>query len=253
MNHNRIQWAMLSIGLFMTAMLPNPTMAYQVEAGKVMLDDFEPYQAGTAPDKWKRPHKKSRSFLDIPKVYAQDDDFVSIVSSANNAANNNNALRIFTRDNSEQIALQFNDSHTWDLDMHPILHWKWLAQSLPENAREDKRSLNDSGAAVYVTFASFDWLNRPRTIKYVYSTSLPVGASATYGALKVLVVSSALGGLGTWITVQRNVVEDYQLLFGRKPPGDPAYLMLWGDSDNTKSISDVLFDDVAVSTQAIDR
>lgn len=207
------------------------------------MEDFEQYEVGAVPRKWKRPHKESRSFLVLPDTVLLDDDFAVVTPDGRS-----NVVRIYSRDNTEQIALINGEHFDWRLDQYPLLSWRWKAITLPQKAREDKRSLNDSGGALYVTFDSFDWLGRPRTIKYVFSSSLPNGTSITYGALKVLVVSSPSDSLNKWITVQRNVAEDYQKLFGRKPPDKPGYIMLWGDSDNTNAVSDVLFDDLIIST-----
>lgn len=228
----------LCLGLGLLVCTPATTSA-QSDQASIILEDFEAYEIGASPKTWKRPHKKSRSFLELPDAFEIDDDFVEVVRD-----NGSKAGRIFSRDNTEQIALLNGDSFRWNIDRHPILAWKWKADQLPNGAREDESKRNDSGGALYVTFDSKDWLGRPRTIKYSYSSTLPIGSKASYGALKVLVVSSGTDGLGKWIDVKRNVAQDYQDLFGRSAPKEPGYIMIWGDSDNTKSTSDVFFDDI---------
>ncbi len=132
---------------------------------------------------------------------------------------------------------------------HPVLSWDWRAIDLPAGAREDDDSRNDSGAGVYVLF-SIDgrFIKRPKAIKYVYSSTLPVGTVVTYGKLKVVVVSSARNGAGDWEHIERNVVEDYRRLFGDEPPAAPLYIRLWSDSDNMGVISRADFDNVMLLT-----
>ena len=117
---------------------------------------------------------------------------------------------------------------------------------LPEGAREDDRKRDDTGAALYVVFGT-DWLGRPKAVKYTYSSSLPVGTVVEKGPLKVLVVASAPEtGTGVWVSHERNVAEDYRLLFGDDPPDRPNMLMIWSDSDSTDSVADADYDDIMV-------
>ena len=208
---------------------------------QVTLEDFEAYEHEMAPTRWKRPHKRSRSLLDLPDRLERDQDYVEVFEEGGNKV-----LRVYTKDDSEQIVLVNGASYNWDLTAHPVLSWRWKAKRLPAGAREDSSSRNDSGAALYVTFDSKDWLGRPRTIKYVYSTILPEGQKESYGSLKILVVSSGLNKINQWTTIERNVRADYEVLFGREAPARPAYIMIWSDSDNTGDTSEVFFDDITI-------
>jgi len=51
-------------------------------------------------------------------------------------------------------------------------------------------------------------------------------------------------GTGRWISYERNVADDYRLLFGKNPPNEPVAIMLWSDSDTVNSTAEVDFDDV---------
>lgn len=205
---------------------------------RIVVDDFEEYAVGVPPYQWKRPHKRSRSLLDLPHVLERDNDYFEIVQEEGSKR-----ARAYTKDESVQIVRLNGDGYRWDLHTHPRLAWSWRAKQLPAGAREDNDATNDTGAAVYVTFDSKDWLGRPRSIKYTYSSSLPVGATAKFGPLMVVVVSSAADGIDKWIHIERDVAADYQLLFNRDAP-EPGYIMLWSDSDNTKGVADVYFDDI---------
>lgn len=220
-------------------LLGMPTQSV-AQSPTVVLESFETYDMGAAPQKWKRPHKKSRSILDLPAKFEKDQDFVEVIADGSNKV-----LRVFSQSDSEQIVLMNGDSYNWDLPTHPKLAWKWKALQLPEGAREDKSKRNDSGAALYVVFKEKDWLGRPNTLKYVYSSSLPLEKVAKHGALKVVVVSNMQSSMNEWISIERNVIADYRRLFG-KNPSNPLYIMIWSDSDNTKKTADVYFDDIEI-------
>ena len=157
----------------------------------------------------------------------------------------NRFIRALVYDKAHRIILSNDgDAMDWELASHPYLSWDWRANKLPVGAREDMPQMNDTGAAVYVVFDQ-DWLGRPRSIKYSYSSSLPRDETASYGALRVIVVASQpVDGTGHWITHQRDVAADYRALFGRKPPKRPSAIMLWSDSDSMDSEAEVDFDNV---------
>ena len=136
------------------------------------------------------------------------------------------------------------DGYVWNLNAHPRLAWRWRVHVYPEGASE--RGDNDVAAAVYLTFGS-DWLGRPKSIKYTYSTSLDPGTTVSFGPLKVIVVDSvAAGDLGTWHTVQRDVVADYRRVFGDDPPDEPVSITLWSDADDTNTVAEADFDDLCL-------
>ncbi len=205
----------------------------------VIVDDFERYDLGAAPPAWRIPNRNVGRMTPIPPDHSQPNDYAIVFRDGTNKV-----LRAYTKNESVQIALPQGDGLTWSLNVHPRLRWRWKALKLPSGAREDVSDSNDTGAALYVGFDCDDWLGRPCIIKYTYSSSLDVGTVATYGKLRALVLATAADGLGKWHIMERNVVTDYQRLFGEPPPGNPRFVMLWSDTDNTGSEADVYFDDL---------
>ena len=208
-------------------------------AGRIVIEDFEIYEEGGIPHKWKTPKRDARIMAPIKREAERDDDYVEVV-----ARGSGQCLRAYTRNETVQIARINGAGFEWNLETHPLLSWQWRAGQLPEGAREDRRDRNDAGGAVYVTFDCKDLLGRPCTIKYTYSSTLPIGATARYGALHVVVVSQ---GASDWLSIERNVAADFQRFFGRSTLARPSYIMLWGDSDTTHGASDVCFDNIAIS------
>ena len=209
-----------------------------------VIEDFESYPVDSLPHLWKMPDKKSKTMRALPSNHAKPNDFVNVVMEGNGKV-----LRAYTQGESVQIALPQGDGLDWDLDLSPRLRWRWRANMLPDRGKETSRKFNDTGAALYVAFACGDWLRRPCTIKYTYSSTLPKNTRTRYGKLQVLVVTSALETDGSWIHVERNVRHDYEMFFGKQPRGNPLYIMIWNDSDNTDTVADVYFDDIVVITE----
>lgn len=205
----------------------------------IVIDDFEAYARGDLPHRWQFVQK--RALVPVTEdVMTENERFVI------EAERGNTFVRARVTDDAHRIVLASKAGLDWDLTTHPRLRWDWRAVQLPPGAREDQDQLNDTGAAVYVYFDR-DWLGRPRSIKYTYSSTLPVGTEASYGNLRVVVVASAAEqGTGTWVSVERDVKADYERLFGRTPPERPPLLALWSDSDNTGSTAVADFDNITI-------
>lgn len=204
-------------------------------APDILIDDFEEDREGIPPDRWTYISKRGDEIA-LERMMDDNEHFLVVEERGNKF------VRAFTRAEAQRITVLTDDQDLeWSLRTHPGLRWDWRAHRLPEGASE--REKNDTGAALYVTFDT-DWLGRPKSIKYTYSSTLPVGTVVDFGRLKVIVASSGAEGIGTWRTVERNVVDDYRRVFDREPPETPISITLWSDSDDTGSIAEVDFDNI---------
>lgn len=209
----------------------------ETESRSILVDNFEDYEIGTFPEGWVfvTSNKDIRTHEEVmdpgEEVVVEEEEgnrFVRLITKGE-------ALR-YTRRNGEDF--------DWDLQTHPRIKWRWRAHRLPGGASEKGR--NDTGGALYVTFGT-DWLGRPKSIKYTYSSSLPVGTVVSQGALRVIVVDSANEPrFGEWKTMQRNVVDDYRQVFGGQPPNRPLSITIWSDSDTTNDEAEVDIDDIEI-------
>jgi len=204
-----------------------------------LLDDFEATPPGDPPRKWRA--LKNRK----PVPLATGDMMTKRKNAYVRKEEGNQFVRIYTDQRGLRIVMPFeNGPRTWNLDKRSVLQWTWRAQDLPDGGNEKKRSSNDTGGAFYVTFGT-DWLGRPKSVKYTYSSTLPVGTTVDYGPLKVLVVASGEEqGTGQWVRHERNVVEDYKELFGEPPDESPSGIALWSDSDTLNETATIDFDDI---------
>ncbi len=225
----------LLLGVVAATVAVSPAPAQSPPPGAVVIDDFQAEKVGWIPTQWRFFDHRTEKFVPL-RADISENEQMTIEKEGKNKF-----LRAHIMNESRRITVKASE-FDWKLSGLSKLAWKWRALSLPVGAREDK--VNDSGAAVYVTFDRKDWLGRPHSIKYTYSTTLPVGATVSHGPVKVIVVSSGLDGTGEWKSVERDVAKDYKELFGNSAPNKPFSITLWSDSDDTKTLAEVDFDNI---------
>jgi len=142
----------------------------------------------------------------------------------------------FLHADSVGLSVQISHEKKWDLRDYPILRWGWRAVVFPTGSNEQIKAGADSVLAVYVVLTG---LPSVTAIKYIWSDTLPIGMAfnSPYSAgTKMIVVQSGRALAGTWVTEERNVISDYEHLFGKggKHPVAQGIAILT-DSDNTNS------------------
>jgi hypothetical protein len=171
---------------------PQPNSPFQ-------LENFAAYPVGTFPDVW-----KVRGLAgDAAATYrvTEEEGRRFLAARANG--------------NSVMIGLE----RGFDPSQYPYLRWDWRVRQLPDGADERVKDTNDSAAGVYVIFPGNFFM--PRVLKYVWSSSAPVGTrepSPAATSTKIIVLESGADGATQWRTVTVNVKGDYLALFGTEPP-----------------------------------
>ena len=223
---------------------PKQTTGQVSATMEIVIDDFESYEDGGLPTRWKYLQGRELEPLE-PRHMAPDEKFYVTTDGENKV------LRGYTEGWTTHVTMaNASDGFDWDLRSHPRLSWDWRVLRLPDGAREDDEKLNDSAAAVYVVFKFEGFLiKKPKVIKYSYSSTLPVGTVVTYGKLKIIVASSGLDGIGTWRTIERDVVADYRRVFDGDPPDRPLSIRLWVDSNSTKTVAEADFDNIRLLSE----
>jgi len=150
----------------------------------------------------------------------------------------------------------------WDIKQYPYLSWDWRVHTLPQGGNEKIDGRNDSAAGLYVIFRRANipfagWNNQPvNWIKYAWSCTLPVGTvintsrtrmGVTLFEGRYVVVASGPGELKKWITIKRNIDEDYRKFFGSAPRFNPSMVAILTDSNDTKSIAAADYDNIIAS------
>src|ERR1700752_751971 len=131
-----------------------------------------------------------------------------------------------------------------DVKSLPILTWSWQAVTLPKGGDARKLATDDQAAQLYVTFPRFPSQVRSRIISYIWDTTAPEGAvskSEKTGLVTYVVVRSGPAELGKWLTETRNVLEDYQKIYGEPPGEEVGAISISIDSNDTRSSAEAYF------------
>ncbi|MFQ5847439.1 MAG: DUF3047 domain-containing protein [Candidatus Methylomirabilales bacterium] len=142
------------------------------------------------------------------------------------------------RSNASSFAIQ--KEVNIDLTQTPFLVWEWKVTELPEGGDFRTQATDDQAAQLLVMFSP-DVL-RTEVIAYIWDSTAPKGTvgeptfPSVYPFLRMRTVVVESGGAekGKWVTVMRNVVEDYKKLFGRNPDNIDG-IRIQINSQHTKS------------------
>jgi len=125
----------------------------------------------------------------------------------------------------------------------PILEWSWKAITLPKNGDCRKKATDDQAAQIYIVWPRFPEAVRSQIIGYIWDSTAPAGSivkSEKTSTVTYIVMRSGTAETGKWITERRNVVEDYQKIYGAQPD-NPGYISIAIDSDDTVSSAESVF------------
>ncbi len=154
--------------------------------------------------------------------------------------NGKNILRLRSKKSSVSIYKDFK----LNLRKFPRLKWRWKVTQLPSNADARLNNKDDQAAGVYVVFPRFPSMINSQLLAYIWETSAPEGTvlrNRKNPMVHYIVVRSGKGKLDQWITEERNVLEDYRMVFGEEPP-EVGGIALLIDTDDTRSQAESYFD-----------
>ncbi len=124
------------------------------------------------------------------------------------------------------------------------LRWRWRVHDLPEGSDETDSDKNDSAAAVRLVIGASKWNPRAaKSLKYIWSETLPKGTVISSSRQHMIVLRSGTDDLGKWVWEEVDAYQDYRRLFG----GDPRpvdFLGLLTDSNNTETVVAADYDDI---------
>jgi Protein of unknown function (DUF3047) len=188
----------------------------------LVIDTFSSCVKNRLPCGWQK-------FRDIKGVSVQCDS-------------SNYFVRLKSEKDVESIGLKIR----FNVHDFPQLRWKWRVHVLPRDGRENVKKKNDSAAGVFVAFKGLYPFNK--VLKYVWSATLPVGtvfkSPHSHNAM-IFVVASGGDSLNTWVSEQRNVLEDFLKAFGSQPPLVEG-IAIQTDSDDTGSSACADYDDFTI-------
>jgi len=130
------------------------------------------------------------------------------------------------------------------------LRWKWKVAEPLRGVAEKTKAGDDYSARVYVVFPGvFFW--QTKAINYVWASRLPKEESFPNpftGNAMMVVVESGTEKAGAWVSEQRDILNDYQRLFGGEPRQLGAIAVMT-DTDNTGGEALAWYSDITISSQ----
>ena len=195
-----------------------PVLASRLKQSEfIQIEDFTTTREGALPEGWYWRDKDK----DKPKLFEV------------RAAGNEHYLA--AQDTGLSVVL-LKIAH-WNPREFPILTWCWRATSLPPGGDESVTETNDGAAGLYVIFRE-NWFGLPIQIKYVWSTTLPVGTVGRRNMIArpyFFVAQSGDASLDRWEFEQVDLMADHERVFGDKPNTRTLGIGVLTDSNNTHS------------------
>ena len=139
----------------------------------------------------------------------------------------------------------------WNPRQFPILTWCWRADVLPTGGDERFGPANDSAAGLYIFFSQ-TWLGAPRHVKYVWSTTLPLGTVGRRNRIFrpwFIVAESGEENLGRWTFEVVDLERDYERTYGGRPKNRTQGLGLLTDANNTGTRAEACYADLRAWTR----
>lgn len=195
----------------------------------LVVDDFEDDTVGQLPVAW---HWRDR-----------DDDKHKPYEVRREDGNQ----YLAARDEGESVSL--GKDMKWNINEYPYASFRVRVHEIPEGADERYDETVDSAAGVYFVYERKLFSLVPRTVKYVWSSTLPIGAATQrdgVGKPWQVVVGSGRDGLGEWHTYVFDLREAYRDTFGGDPPDKPIGVGLLSDANAVGGKAYADYDDIVL-------
>ncbi len=139
-----------------------------------------------------------------------------------------------------------------NLEKTPFINWSWRIENVLEGVDERTKDGDDYPARVYVIFSGGVQLWKTKAVNYVWSNNQPTGtewpSAYTKNNMKIA-VRAGKQELGVWLSEKRNITEDYERLFGEKPPGELDAVAVMTDTDNSGKAATAYFGDIFFTSE----
>lgn len=194
----------------------------------------------TAPDS----HEGTLLIVDFPaeevpiKEWLEANDWEEQRGSAKKYIVRDGALFMRSRDASTVIGRKYEKTPI-DPRTYPTIEFRTRIDEIPPGGDVTTKKKDDAAFRLFVLFDRGGGLfSPPETIGYVWNSTGGEGAignSGRFDQVKYIAIGSGSDGLGEWIVIKRDILEDYQMLFGIDDVPDIKGIALKCDTNHTKS------------------
>ena len=146
---------------------------------------------------------------------------------------------------SEKAASGLVFETDYDPQQFPILSWRWKVSDTISKGDSRSKAGDDYAARIYVVFPHWFFL-KTKTLNYIWANQLPKNSSqlSVYTSNAMMIaVESGSANAGEWVTVQRNLLDDYRKAFGEEPAKVGA-IAIMTDTDNTGETAEAWYGDI---------
>lgn len=169
---------------------------------------------------------------------------------------------------SESAASGLLQEVSIDPNVQRHISWRWKAPQLIPTADNTRRNADDSPVRIVIAFdgdkKKFDFEDRAMadmvklfsgrempyaTIMYIWENKLPVGTvleNAHSSRAKMIVAESGPKRVGQWLTMTRNVLDDFRQAYGEEP-GKIISVGVMTDTNTTGSKVTAYYGDIMFS------
>lgn len=152
----------------------------------------------------------------------------------------------------------------------PILRWRWKVSGVYDKGDARQKRGDDYPARIYVAFefepdkvgfwertkrkaveVLFDAQLPGNSLNYIWANKLEAGSivpNPFTDKTQMVAVNSGDGQAGEWVTVERNILEDYREAFGEEPPAIVG-IGIMSDSDNTGASAEAWYGDIELKAE----
>ena len=146
---------------------------------------------------------------------------------------------------SEKAASGLVFETDYDPQQFPVLSWRWKISDTISKGDSRIKAGDDYSARIYIVFPHWFFL-KTKTLNYIWANQLPKNSSqlSVYTSNDMMIaVESGSAKAGEWVTVQRNLLDDYRKAFGEEPPNVGA-IAIMTDTDNTGETAVAWYGDI---------
>ena len=128
-----------------------------------------------------------------------------------------------------------------DPDLQPVIRFNMRVEEIPAGADVTTKSMDDAAFRLFILFdKGGGFLSPPETIGYVWDSTMDIGEkgrSGRFDQIRYIVIGSGTEELREWKCIERNIVDDYIMLFGSDRTPDISAVALKCDSNHSGAVA----------------
>jgi len=157
-------------------------------------------------------------------------------------------------DNVEAIHAKANNSASGlirklDFEPHqfPHIDWQWRVEALQSSADIRYKETEDFAAVIFFLFGEPEFLySGIRSLGYVWTTDSVAADTVVHSARRptqsrYLVLQSGRQKVGQWVKEQRNLLDDFERVYGENAPEIVSGISIFVDNDQTGQAVESMF------------